>query len=222
VIEVEWPAGVAPPTDGGAALVSRITIEQTLDRDPATMHVGEALTRTIATTAARTQAMFIPPPDFTAPDGVRIYRKDPILNDERQDRVGLVAGHRTDRVAYTFDEPGTYQLPAIEVQWFDAQANREETARADAIDVTVADAVSPSASIAPEPPPAPITEEPRSRLGFGTIVTVGVMIALLALAWALRSVALRSIHRLITWFAVIWAALRRDRARHLPPLNPSA
>jgi hypothetical protein len=217
VIEIEWPAGKAPPPDGSSALVSRITIEQTLDRDPGTLHVGEALTRTIATTAARTQAMFIPPPDFTAPDGVRMYRKDPVLSDEREDRVGLVAGHRTDRVTYTFDRPGTYQLPALDVKWFNAQANREETARADAVNVTVAAAVA-SAAIAPEPPPPPVPEEPANRFRIPLLATLAIVALLVA--WALRHVMLRGLRHVLAWCALGWAALRRDRARHLPPLNP--
>ena len=218
VIEVEWPAGKAPPTDGSSALVSRITIDQTLDRDPATLHVGEALARTVATTAAGTQAMFIPPPDFTAPDGVRVYRKDPVLSDEREDRVGLVAGHRTDRVTYTFDAPGSYQLPAIEVKWFTAQANREETARADAVNVTVAAAVA-SAAIAPEPPPPPVPDEPANRFRLPVLATLAV-VALLLVVWALRHLMLRGLQRLFALGALGWTALRRDRARHLPPLNP--
>jgi hypothetical protein len=36
--------------------------------------------------------MFVPPPTLAAPDGVGVYRKDPVLSDERQDRVGLVPG----------------------------------------------------------------------------------------------------------------------------------
>jgi hypothetical protein len=218
VIEVVWPAGASAPSDGSSALASRITIDQTLDHDPTTLHVGDALTRTVVATAARTQAMFIPPPEFTAPDGVRIYRKDPVLEDEQRDRVGLVAGHRTDRVVYTFDKPGTYALPALEVPWFNAQSNRQESARADAINVTVA-AASTSASIAPEPPPVPASAEPTSRyrlliLALTTVVALGPI-------WALRRLALRGIQRLFALCALGWAALRRDRARHLPPLNPA-
>jgi len=218
VIEVEWPEGASPPANGGGAVVSRLTIDQTLDRDPAALHVGEALTRTIVTTAPRTQAMFIPPPEFDAPDGVRIYRKDPVLADEKKDRVGLVAGHRTDRVVYTFDKPGAYVLPAVDVPWFDAAANRQESAHVDAINVTVA-AAAAAAAIAPEPPPPPAPEPQTSGYRLPILATVAIAL-ILAVAWALRRLALRSVQRLFALCAIAWAALRRDRARHLPPLNP--
>jgi hypothetical protein len=218
VIEVEWPAGAAPPADGTSTITTRITIDQKLDRDPAMVHVGDALTRTIVTTAPRTQAMFIPPPEFTAPDGVRIYRKDPVLADEQKDRVGLVAGRRTDRVVYTFDTPGTYVLPAIDLPWFNARTNKENVARADAVNVTVAAAVA-SAAIAPEPPPEPATAEPTNRYRSLILAALTTVVAL-ATVWALRRLALRGLQRLFTLCALGWAALRRDRARHLPPLNP--
>jgi len=218
VIEVEWPAGAAPPADGSSRLTTRLTIDQQLDRDPMMLHVGEALTRTLVTTAPRTQAMFIPPPEFAAPDGVRIYRKDPVLADEQKDRVGLVAGHRTDRAVYTFDKPGTYVLPAIDLPWFNTQTNKEEGARADAVNVTVI-AAAASAAIAPEPPPAPVTEEPTSRDKLPILATLAAIVVL-AIAWALRKLALRGLQRLFALCALGRAALHRDRARHLPPLNP--
>lgn len=217
VIDVEWPEGAAP-TAGDSSVISKLTIDQTLDRDPTTLHAGDALTRTIVATAPRTQAMFIPPPEFAAPDDVRIYRKDPVLADEQKDRVGLVAGHRTDRVVYTFDKPGTYVLPAIDLPWFNARTNKEEAARADAVSVTVA-AAAATAAIAPEAPPPPPPQEQPNR--YKTPILASVAIALvLAVAWALRRVALRGLQRLLMLCAIAWAALRRDRATHLPPLNP--
>jgi hypothetical protein len=220
VIEVDWPAGKAPPADGASTLVAAITIEQTLDRDPGTLLVGDALTRTIVTTAERTQAMFIQPPAFPAPDGVGVYRKDPVLQDERTDRVGLVAGHRTDRAVYTFDTPGSYVLPAFELPWFDARNNRQQIARAEAVQVTVAAAPAPASAIAPEPPPAPVTTEPESRFNI-TLVIVGAG-AVLLLAWAVRRVVVRALQFVLGLCALAWAAVRRDRARHLPPLNPAS
>ncbi len=219
VIATEWPAGMKPPPDGASAVVARVTIDQKLDRDPASLRAGDALTRTIVTTAAATQAMFIPPPAFTAPDGVRVYRKDPVLTDEHKDRVGLVAGHRTDQVVYTFDAPGSYDLPAYEVTWFNRQRNREEIARAATVHVT-ATAGSPTAdAIAPEPPPLPVSDTP-DRGWKRTLFAASVVVVGLAIAWASRRRSIRVATRLLAWLAIGWAAVRRDRAKHLPPLNP--
>ena len=216
-IVVAWPGGVAP-ADGAGAVVARITIQQALDRDPATLHAGDALTRTIAVTAARTQAMFVPPPTLAAPDGVGVYRKDPVLSDERQDRVGLVAGHRTDRAVYTFDRPGTYVLPAVEIPWFDAQGKRQ-LARADGVTVTVGAAAASAGTIAPEPPPPSSPQTSRTRLTLTALVAVASL-ALLAIAWAMRHAIASAVRWLDALAAGSWAWLRRDRATHLPPLNP--
>src|SRR5262249_13361829 len=93
---VRRPAG-APAT---GPLVAKGEITPTLDRDPKDLKAGDALTRTVETIAANTQAMMIPPPTFAAPAGVRLYQHDPALSDVTTDRGGFVGGRRTDRVTY--------------------------------------------------------------------------------------------------------------------------
>jgi hypothetical protein len=222
VIEIVTPKGAGPPVQGQpAALVTTVAIRQTLDRDPSTLSVGDALTRTLVITAAHTQAMFIPPPRFTAPDGVRVYEKDPILSDEREDRVGLVAGRRTDRAIYTFDRPGAYVLPAIEISWFDTASNQQRISRAPEIAVTVrGNSAAVSQGIAPEPEPSP---PPASNpvLPFRRIAEFIAVIAAFAVAVAvLWRPAVRAVPRVKAAGVRLLAAIRRDRATHLPPLNP--
>ena len=159
--------------------------------------------------------MFIPPPDFTAPDSVRVYRKDPTLNDERQDRIGLVAGHRVDRVVYTFDRPGRFVLPAFDVAWFDIAAGKQQLARAEAVSVTVADVAVTSTAIAPEPPPTPELAPPPDRRRLIALIALLAVIVL----WSMRHAARRGLGALSGVVALGWRELRRDRARHLPPLN---
>lgn len=217
-LTLDWPAGMTPPADGGAGLVSRVTITQTLDRDTAGLHAGDALTRTITMTAARTHAMFIPPLDFPEQDGVRIYRKDPVLDDDTDSREGLVAGRRTERVVYTFDRPGHYVLPAVDVPWFNIAAKKNETARAPALTVDVAAATTTNA-IAPEPPP----EAPppgQQAFDWRAFVPYGIGLAALLLVFALRRALTRIALAIAHGVARVWAAVRRDRATHLPPLNP--
>jgi hypothetical protein len=219
IIDIALPKGAAPPADGGPGmLVTTVTVAQTLDRDAATLAVGDALTRTIVTTAAHTQAMFIPPPAFAAPDGVRVYPKDPVLSDQREDRVGLVAGRRTDRVVYTFDRPGTYVLPPIEVSWLDAGANRQRTSRAPEIAVTVRGGGA-SQGIAPELEPVSPAAEPT--VPYRQVAEwFALAIALFVAGFVLRRPAVGSIPIVVALVRRAWAALRRDRATHLPPLNP--
>src|SRR5262245_46946332 len=150
------PAGVAASgtTPGAPAEpVAKVTVTQSLDQDLKTLKVGDTLTRTVSAFAERTQAMMIPPPAFEAPDGVRVYRKDPILTDETKDRIGFVGGRRTDRATYLFEKPGEYTLPAIEIGWFNVKTGKQETARAPEIKVSVAENPNAAPAIAPEPPP---------------------------------------------------------------------
>lgn len=219
VIDIVLPKGAAPPADGQpASLVTTVSMSQTLDHEPATLHVGDALTRTVVTTAAHTQAMFIPPPAFTAPDGVRLYEKDPVLKDETADRVGLVAGHRTDRVVYTFERPGTFVLPAIDMVWFDANANRQRTTSAPEITVTVQGSTALQ-GIAPEA--APVAPAPEPGVDYRRIAKLAALaVVLLVAVLMLWRPLVRAIRRVPVLGARTWAAIRRDRATHLPPLNP--
>jgi hypothetical protein len=59
----------------------------------------------------------IPPPEFTAPDGVRLYLQDPVLSNEPARGQGAAVGKRIDRVTYAFERLGNYVLPAVEIGW---------------------------------------------------------------------------------------------------------
>jgi len=149
-LTVKLPAGAE---NGGVALpVAKVTISQTLDREPTGLKVGDSLIRTVSIFAEKTQAMMIPPPQFEAPAGVRIYPQAPVLTDESKDRVGFVGGHRTDRVTYVFERRGDYVLPAIDIDWFDAATRTRQTARAPEIRLTILAGATPAAEIAPDVP----------------------------------------------------------------------
>lgn len=154
----------APGTSAGSvAPVAKVTVTQTLDRDAKGLQglkTGDAVTRTVSAFAERTQAMMIPPPAFEAPSGVRVYRQDPILEDEKTDRGEFVGGRRTDRATYVFEQPGSYTLPAIEVTWFNPATGKSEVARAPEIKVVVATNPGFTPAIAPEPPPVEAASAP--------------------------------------------------------------
>jgi hypothetical protein len=140
-------------TEEGVLPVARVTVRQSLDRPTTGLKAGDALTRSITSVITHAQPMMILPPAIAAPDGVRIYRKDPSLDTSVGVHGELNAGRRVDRVTYLFEKPGHYTLPAVEFPWFDAAANKREIARAPAIVVDVAPAAAAGPAIAPEPPP---------------------------------------------------------------------
>jgi hypothetical protein len=190
-------------TDTGFLPVARLTVHQTVEPPAKSLKAGDAITRTITVVAEHTQPMMIPPPTFDAPDGVRVYRKDPTLTSDTGTHGELLAGHRVDRATYLFEKPGQYTLPAVQFPWFDVSSNTRKDATAPAITVDVAanDAAAPA--IAPEPPPtvqAPPPPSPwviwRQRLPW----ILGALAVLLAAGWLIRQVWPRYRH---------WSAARR-------------
>ncbi|HEY7296857.1 MAG TPA: BatD family protein [Xanthobacteraceae bacterium] len=172
------PAGASA---AAPSLVAQVTVTQTLDGDPKSLKAGDALTRTVETFAANTQAMFIPPPDFNVPANIRIYPRDPVLTDVTSDRGVFVGGRRIDRVTYVFEQPGIYTLPAIEISWFNDKTGKQEVSSAPAISVTITptSAAAPATEIAPPAPEkTPIADFISS--GRGKVI-IACSLALLAL-----------------------------------------
>jgi len=181
------PAGAAAGSSAGP--VARVTIRQTLDRDALGLKTGDALTRMIETNAEKTQAMMIPPPEFVAPAGVHLYRKDPVLTDVKTDRGDFVGGRRVDRVTYIFDKAGDVTLPAIEVAWFNAATNKQEKAVAPEIKVSVAAGAASSSSIAPEAPSPGVAKAATThsfpwKLVLAIVSVLAITVA--AVRWLLR------------------------------------
>jgi hypothetical protein len=159
------------------ALVAKVVVTQTLDGDPRAVKAGDALTRTVETFAANTQAMMIPPPTFQAPEGVRLYRRDPVLTDVKTDRGDVTGGRRIDQVTYIFQEPGLYTLPAIEIGWVNADSGKQQVTTAPAISVSVASAPAPRAEIAPPAPPGEAAEAATHSLWPRPLAWVFALIA---------------------------------------------
>lgn len=199
-------AGVPGAPAGGAATVAaKVTMTQTLDRDPKKLAAGDTLVRTVTIHAEGMQAMLIPEPEFTAPDGVRLYRHDPRLTDEKGRQSEITGGTRTDTLTYAFTKAGDYTLPAVEVRWFDPASGKSEVASAPAVVVQVATAAAFKPAIAP---PQQAAEPSAARqlhwLRYGALA-VAAMVLLAAIVW----IAVRLWSRLSAW-----RTARRDKREH--------
>jgi hypothetical protein len=210
--DVLVPPGAKSPQ--GALPVARVTIKQQVAGLTTPLHVGDAITRRVEIVAAQTQSMMIPPPIFTAPAGVRIYRKDPQLTDVKDERGQFLGGRRVDVATYLFDRPGSYTLPAISVNWFDPRANRAELAQAPEIQVSVVPGPQPTAAIAPEPPPtapAPVKSiDWRRWLASAAAAILGIV----AIFWLIR----RWVTRVHTFLATARAARGESEAAYFSRL----
>ncbi|GLS29536.1 Oxygen tolerance [Mesorhizobium albiziae] len=147
-------AGVPGAPTGNVAAATTLTVTQTLDREPKDLKSGDTLVRTVTAAAEGMEAMMIPVPEFSAPEGVRIYPHDPVLSDKGG------SSQRIDRVTYAFDKPGSYVLPAVEIDWYDPASQKHQVAQAPEIAVSVADSAAFTPAIAP--PPAPEQPAPAA------------------------------------------------------------
>jgi len=161
----------------GGVVAARVTVSQQLDPDPKTLKAGDTLTRTITVRAEGLRAMMIPAPDSNAPEGVRIYTQDPVLSEEVDSRGAPLAGVRKDVAQYLFSDAGQYDLPAIEVSWFNPTTSKKESASSVPVHVLVADAPLATSNLAP-PTPQPQTP-PFNWFLVGTIAGTAVLAALI-------------------------------------------
>ncbi|HKE96094.1 MAG TPA: hypothetical protein VKB34_17430, partial [Povalibacter sp.] len=98
----------SPPGAEGAFVTRDLRITQHLDVDPAKLHVGDALTRTIELVAMDTPAMFIPVIEWPSVRGLTPYPKAPELEDVPES-AGPV-GHRIESTTYILQQAGDFTL----------------------------------------------------------------------------------------------------------------
>lgn len=116
---------------------TKLTLHQILTPQPGNLKVGDSIARTITVEAADLPAMLLPPMRFAAVDGLSVYPDQPTLEDKAGERGGPSTGSRVDRATYILERTGSYTLPAVEIAWWNADAQKVETARADAVTFAV-------------------------------------------------------------------------------------
>ena len=180
-----------------------LTMQQKWSSPLTGLRAGDTITRTVVVTAARTQAMLIPPLPLEAPDGIRVYAGQPDVRDQKTARGDFVFGRRTQSGKYFIEKPGDYTLPPVEVKWWNLASNRMVTATLPAVHFTAAanpnyvPELPPEAEPVTAPLPAHVSFWSRYRSWF-TRVTPCVL-ALLAFAWLCRRYLPRALRKLKRW-----------------------
>ncbi|WP_429302358.1 hypothetical protein [Paraburkholderia sp. GAS199] len=105
---------------------SKLTATQTIAPSTTHLKVGEPVTRTITQRAAGTESMLIPPLVPAEVAGLRRYAQAPTTRNVVQDRVGLVAGERTDSVTYVAAHDGRFELPPVTIEWWNTKTRKRE------------------------------------------------------------------------------------------------
>ncbi len=95
--------------------------------DSASIHVGDALTRSIRIEATGLTAAQLPPLATTSiPDVFRAYPDQPSLTNQQQPQG--ILGVREEKMALIATKSGTFTLPAIRLPWWNTQTGRIDIA----------------------------------------------------------------------------------------------
>lgn len=179
---------------------TRLDVTQSIDRDPRSLKEGDAFTRTIEISADGVQAMLLPPTPFAPVSGLAVYPKAPTVQDISRERQGFLGGRRVDAATYVVQRPGRYELPGVDVQWWDIRAGKLRTASVPPL--RFAAAANPGYQPAVGIPGEPLAAAParHARLDPLRLAYWAAVLAVLALAaWLLLPRLIRALGRLRAW-----------------------
>ena len=129
---------VAPPGSADVpAFVTtpRLRVSEEWEGEFDDLKVGDAITRRITQSADDVFALLLPVIEFGDIEGFGVYPGTPQL-DDRVDR-GSYTAVRTDQVTYVMQAEGDFEIPAIEVHWFDLSRKSMTAETLDPLEVTV-------------------------------------------------------------------------------------
>tara|TARA_R110000868_G_scaffold411207_1_gene702266 strand:- start:357 stop:2030 length:1674 start_codon:yes stop_codon:yes gene_type:complete len=113
----------------------QLTLQETWSKDPAQLRVGDSITRSITTTANGVTAAQLPPINFQAIAGLKLY-PDQAETNNSESATGISAT-RIDSTAVIPTRPGKITLPAIKVTWWDTDSQSQKTANIAARTLTI-------------------------------------------------------------------------------------
>jgi hypothetical protein len=133
--EIKLAVKVVPRPAGTENMLAstHVQISQKLDRKLDDLKVGDAFTRTVEVDAAGAQGMFIPPTTFATVKGLTVYPKTGKVDNIIKDRVGFLGSHRRDAATYVIQQEGSYELPAVSIEWWNTSTGKIEKAEAPAL-----------------------------------------------------------------------------------------
>jgi hypothetical protein len=161
---------------------TQLTIQQQWSVALTHLRVGDAVSRTVVVTAQMMQPMLIPPLQLTAPDGIRVYPKNPSVDSKKSPIGAFLAGVRTERASYLFTKPGDYTLPSMEISWWDLSAQKLKTSKLPAVKIHVEASDAYVSELPPEPPPQTAVQTPSRGLRDYLPAALKAALALLILA----------------------------------------
>lgn len=160
---------------------SNLSIEEQWSASLDELRIGDSVTRTITITGEGLQGAQLPPIDGNSASGLRAYPDQPLINNINGDKG--VTGIRTDSLALVAVSDGVYELPALEIPWWDTESESLQYARLPAQRLTVLpSAASLARSDTGSTLPQELTEQ--SAQGVDSATTSSKIWALIAAACA--------------------------------------
>jgi len=204
-----------------------LTMQQKWSSPLKNLRAGDSIERTVTVTATKMQAMLIPPLPLEAPDGIRIYQDEPMVQDQKTDRGEFVFGRRTQSAKYFVRKEGDYTLPAIELKWWNLSTNRLVTTTLPAVHLTAAAnpnyvaELPPEADVVPTAQPQHVSFWTRYRIWIRVVAPCSIVALLMCwLGWRYLPRVWRSLlgwrarreHSEPAYFRNLQDACRRNRA----------
>ena len=114
--------------DGQRWLIAKdIQLEENWSVQPDQLKAGEPATRTLAIIADGVTLGQLPELALPQVDGLRVYPDEPITREQTTEKGLLSTSSRKFAIIPT--QAGRYELPAVELKWWNSKIGREQTAR---------------------------------------------------------------------------------------------
>lgn len=139
------------PSDAPWLPARALSLAEAWSPQPDNAKVGDSLTRSLLLKVDGLSSAQLPPLPATSVDDLRRYPDQPQLANQTSEQ-GLI-GSREEREALVPNRSGAFELPAVEVVWWNTHADRLERTRLPARRLEVA--LNPSLEVDPLPAEAP-------------------------------------------------------------------
>ncbi|NVZ27883.1 BatD family protein [Pseudomonas gingeri] len=125
------PPGFGPGETVLVARGLRLSQKITYSSNPPT--VGDSVTRELTLQADGTPGMALPAPVLQQVPGLSRYLKTPAISNLDDGRGNLDGGQRVDQASYRIEHPGHFQLPAVQLKWWDSTTRQARTLEVPAV-----------------------------------------------------------------------------------------
>lgn len=144
--------GAQPKQFAGAQWLpaKNITLNAHWQTPPDKLKAGEPVTLTLAIMAEGLTAEQLPPLKVDAPAGIKAYTNKPELRN--QTSANGVVGVRNENWVILAPYNGSYQLPAITLDWWNVNTQKAEQAKIDAVTLMVSGGQAAPTSTQTQPP----------------------------------------------------------------------